>query len=270
MIRLVLVVAFLPLGEASSQTVAAQQAPSGSAAGGRVVLRLSAQTNRANVCTPVWVTATLRSEEEKALTVVQQRTVPAVVLTVTGPDGAPVPRTRYGEALQTMRTETSQSFKQILPGESVEEYILLNQAFDLSLTDGIHTSPAGNMLLGERMARSALGAVYGKPIDYLAPDLRSARKIDNGAGIELTFHPVTNRMESIDPTANCFRVDDASGRVEIDGVAYRGDASVRLVLKRQLAGRAVVHGGYGFCPQMVPVDVVRLMPMLGFYGVEVT
>ena len=134
LIRLVLVVAFLPLGEASSQTVAAQQAPSGSAAGGRVVLRLSAQTNRANVCTPVWVTATLRSEEEKALTVVQQRTVPAVVLTVTGPDGAPVPRTRYGEALQTMRTETSQSFKQILPGESVEEYILLNQAFDLSLT----------------------------------------------------------------------------------------------------------------------------------------
>ena len=49
-------------------------------------------------------------------------------------------------------------------------------ALDLPLSDQIHISPAGNMLLGERLAQAALGLVYGQPVAWQAPDLAAARR----------------------------------------------------------------------------------------------
>ena len=143
-------------------------------------------------------------------------------------------------------------------------------ASDLPLADGIHTSAAGNMLLGERMARAALGAIYGLRIDHLAPDLQSARAINDRTGIELRFKPVTSRMECIDPQAQeTFRVEDDEGDVPITAVAYTGDERVTLTLGRAVAGSAFVHGGFGANPRLVPMDVERFLPMLSFYGVPV-
>jgi len=141
--------------------------------------------------------------------------------------------------------------------------------FDLPLADGIHTSAAGNLLLGERMAQAALGAFYGRPADYLAPDLRSATRTRDALGIELAFDNVRSRMECNDPQAIAFRVEDSTGEVTIEKVSYRGDNRVALVLRRPLAGQAVVHGGYGANPPLVPMDVERFLPMLGFYRVRV-
>jgi len=142
-------------------------------------------------------------------------------------------------------------------------------ALDLPLSDLIHTSPAGNMLLGERMARAALGMVYGRLIHYAAPDVRSARLLADGARIELIFDQVTDRMDSIERGSNCFVVEDDAGQVPIDQIEYPMDATIQLVLARSLVGRAVVHGGYGCNPPIAPVDMNRLMPMLGFYGLPV-
>ena len=136
-------------------------------------------------------------------------------------------------------------------------------SLDLPLTDGVHTAPGGNLLLAERLARSALGAVYGRPIDHLAPDLQSARLVA-GRRLELSFANVTSRMECIDPTANCFRVADERGDVPIQGVAYPGDATVALALGREPTGRALVHGAWGADPAAAPIDVERILPMLGF------
>jgi sialate O-acetylesterase len=142
-------------------------------------------------------------------------------------------------------------------------------AFDLPLADGIHTSAAGNLLLGERMARAALGETYGRPINCLAPSLTSAKSLDGGAAVELAFGPVTSRIECIDPTANAFRVEDDEGVVPIASVTYWGNNRVRLVLGRPLHGSAFVHGGYGANPPLVPMDVERFLPILGFYGAKV-
>ncbi len=141
-------------------------------------------------------------------------------------------------------------------------------ALDLSLSDGVHTSPAGNILLGERMARSALGAFYGKPIDYLAPDIQSAEAAAGRKTVELLFAPVTSRMDIIDLTGNPFRVEDEAGIVPIEKMVYAGN-KVLLVLKRALSGRTVVHGGFGANPAAVPMDMERFIPMLGFYNVPV-
>lgn len=141
-------------------------------------------------------------------------------------------------------------------------------ALDLSLSDLIHISPAGNLLLGERLARAALGMVYGKPIHYLAPELQSARR-KGGQTIELSFAPVTSRMDTIDTTSHSFRVEDDQGQAPIAEVLFSQDARVQLKLARPLAGKAVVHGGWGADPATVPADMERFVPMLGFYGVEV-
>ena len=141
--------------------------------------------------------------------------------------------------------------------------------FDLPLSDGIHTSAAGNMLLAERLAHAALAAVYGQGQDYRAPDLQTATAAADGRAVTLRFADVTSRMDNIDPTAQPFRVQDAEGVVPVTGVSYPGGPEVRLALGRALSGAAVVHGGFGLAPASVPMDMERFMPMLGFHAVPV-
>jgi len=140
---------------------------------------------------------------------------------------------------------------------------------DLPLSDLIHTSPGGNMLLAARLAQAALGGVYGRPVEYRAPDLQVAQRAKRGRMVELAFAPVTSRMDCMDITANCFCVEDEQGDVPVAQVIYLGDEKVRLRLERALVGKAVVHGAYGISPAMAPMDMERFVPMLGFYGAEI-
>lgn len=142
-------------------------------------------------------------------------------------------------------------------------------AFDLPLSDAIHTSSHGNLLLGARLAQAALGFVHGRPVDWRAPEVTVARRNPAGSEIELHFAPVTSRMDSLAPAAACFVVEDADGSVPIDKIGFPGDARVVLTLARSMGGNAVVHGGYGANPATVPMDMERVLPMLGFHGLPV-
>lgn len=159
--------------------------------------------------------------------------------------------------------EAQRQAARTLPGVSVVP------AFDLPLSDGIHTSAAGNLLLAERLAHAALGAVYGRAVDYQPPDLQAAVAAPDGQTITLTFAPVASRMDNVDPTANAFQVEDAAGVVPVTAVSYPGGAAVQLSLGRPLSGAAVVHGGYGLASASVPMDVERFIPMLGFHAAPV-
>lgn len=158
------------------------------------------------------------------------------------------------DRLWSIVRETQRRVPQRLPG------VLVVPSLDLPLGDVIHTGCAGNLLLGERLARVALGGE--RP-----PDMQSARRTDTG--IELRFAPVTSRIDNIDPTAKPFRVEDAEGEVPIRQVVYPKNDTVQLVLERPLAGNAVVHAGYGANPPMMPMDMERQLPVLAFYGVAV-
>ena len=147
--------------------------------------------------------------------------------------------------------------------------VMVVPALDLPLSDLIHISPAGNMLLGERMARAALGAVHGRTASYLAPDVQSAVREAQGTRVRLQFANVTSRIDTIDLTGHGFVVEDAQGQTPIIDVTYPGDATVVLVLARALCDVAKVHGAYGFNPPTTPVDMDRVLPMLGFHGVPV-
>jgi sialate O-acetylesterase len=142
-------------------------------------------------------------------------------------------------------------------------------ALDLPLSDGIHISPAGNLLLADRMARVAEQTVYGMQVDGKAPEISAADRVDDGLSVRLIFTNVTSRMDTIDPTAVCFTVEDKNGDVEVETVTYPGDASIVLKLGRALIGNTVVHGAFGIDPPIAPCDMERFIPMLGFYGIKV-
>ncbi|MEI6809258.1 MAG: sialate O-acetylesterase [bacterium] len=142
--------------------------------------------------------------------------------------------------------------------------------FDLPMTDGIHIAPFGNMLLAQRAAQSTLATVYGLKLHHLAPEPATARAMKEGTTIEIEFENVVGRMDCIDPLAIPFLVEDENGVVEIKRVEYTSSAMIRLQLGRPLSGPASVHGGYGYNPPPVPMDMDRAMPMLGFYGMPVS
>jgi len=78
------------------------------------------------------------------------------------------------------------------------------------LSDQIHTSPAGNLVLAERLAQAVLGSVHGRPVPYLAPDVSSAQRTGDRS-IVVSFANVVSRIDTIDLTAQPFVVEDADG-----------------------------------------------------------
>ncbi|MCE5325564.1 MAG: sialate O-acetylesterase [Planctomycetaceae bacterium] len=142
---------------------------------------------------------------------------------------------------------------------------------DQPLSDGIHNSAHGNLLMAQRAAATALGAVYGKAIAWQAPEPATARKAQAGKAIDIRFANVTGQLTTVDGRASIkpFVVEDAQGNVPVEGVAYIKRDTIRLKLGRKLADKAVVHGGFGMNPPTVPHDQPRMLPILAFYGLKV-
>ncbi|MFB9275354.1 sialate O-acetylesterase [Cohnella cellulosilytica] len=143
-------------------------------------------------------------------------------------------------------------------------------AVDCPLSDEIHNSPAGNLLIGERMARAVLATVYGRNVHYRAPEIADAR-YDAGSAteapfVEAVYEHVGGHLISIGPNQPVFTIEDELGRAEIENWSIAGGSVVRIGLKRPLRGQAYLHGGYEKNPAVYyPVDSVTYMPPLAFY-----
>jgi sialate O-acetylesterase len=159
--------------------------------------------------------------------------------------------------------------------------ICVTPALDLPLDDTIHIGTAGNLTLGARLARCALGAVYAAgagtgmagmpakpagPVEWKAPDLIESA-MESGQVVRLRFAPVLSRLESHDPKAIPFRVEDADGFVPIEKILYFHRDSVKLFLAKAPRGSVRVSCGYGENPDALPMDVERQMPVLAFHGI---
>jgi hypothetical protein len=142
-------------------------------------------------------------------------------------------------------------------------------ALNLPLSDLIHNSPAGNMLLADYLAHAALGGVYGKNISFRAPEILSATANSEKTYVILSFENVTTQIFTVDVTAIPFRIVDEDGIVPISNVEYPRDHTIRIHTERALAGKAFVDGAWGANPPIVPMDNERFLPMLGFSGVQI-
>ncbi|MCD9024933.1 sialate O-acetylesterase [Cohnella silvisoli] len=148
-------------------------------------------------------------------------------------------------------------------------HVTLIPAIDCSLSDEIHNSPAGNLLIGERMARAALATVYGKEIHYNAPEISEARIVTDEAGkqtLEVVYDHVGGYLLSIGPNQPVFTLEDEEGSVQVLEWSISGKNTIRVTPERPLKGQAYVNGGYERNPAAYfPLDSLTYMPPLAFY-----
>jgi hypothetical protein len=139
-------------------------------------------------------------------------------------------------------------------------------AIDLPLSDLIHTSPSGNLILGQRFANAALGMVYKKDINYLFPEIKSSNLKENGKSVILKFENVRYRLNSDLPFCDNFVVEDKDGVAAIEKAEFISNSEIALTLKRKIFGEAYIHYGYGLNPTTNIYEVITNKPLLCFYG----
>lgn len=142
-------------------------------------------------------------------------------------------------------------------------------ASDCAMYDLIHNSAAANMMLGERLAKLALSALYGRGPDGSAPDIVGAERDAEGR-VELRFRNVHNRLQLFELSADAvpFTIEDEAGNNPIAEWTAAGNRVV-LTPSRAISGVCRIHGVWEMNPPgPSPADWGR-MPILSFYGVAV-
>ncbi|SFS63331.1 sialate O-acetylesterase [Paenibacillus sp. BC26] len=147
-------------------------------------------------------------------------------------------------------------------------------ALDCPLSDGIHNSPAGNMIIGERMGKQALAEVYkSAALHAKAPCLVTAALIDkhDKPRIRLQFANVAGYLHAIGPVSNVFAAEDESGEININSWQITARDEITLHLDRRAEGETVVHAAYEMNPSsFLPLDSGTYMPILAFYRQKVS
>lgn len=141
---------------------------------------------------------------------------------------------------------------------------------DIPLSDPIHNSAQGNLLLGERIARLALSEVYHRSPSYTSASLKRAfrRSADT---IGLAFDGLMDVLEGFTDDMNKlgFRVLDKAGPVGISG-CYFGTDEIYIKLEREPEGICTI--GCGNTKEImgaIPIDLRTYMPILCFSDVVV-
>jgi Domain of unknown function (DUF303). len=150
--------------------------------------------------------------------------------------------------------------------------VFIIPATDSTLSDASHNSSASNMVLGERLARVALKNIYDRKVICEAPDLVNAEKLGDDMVI-LAFSNVVDRIYLYEITVDQlpFIIEDEMGAVNIKNYEQKYADSILITMDRKLIGKCQVHGASEKNPRgIIPVDFASHLPILSFYGVEIT
>lgn len=140
-------------------------------------------------------------------------------------------------------------------------------ANDVSLYDFIHNSSEGNLIVGERCARCALAELYGKPVDWRAPEPVQVVQTTPDT-LRVTFDCIRNWLNPYDVPAESLPLDAEDGAGLVHPIRYEtGRDCLTLVFPRALTGEVRLHGAWRMnTGGLIPNDCMR-MPMLSFYSV---
>jgi sialate O-acetylesterase len=151
-------------------------------------------------------------------------------------------------------------------------HVYVIPALDCPLSDNIHNSSAGNLLIGERMANSALAFAYEKRPSFRAPEIHSAKVYRNGSSsvVRLEFDHVQGYLTPIGSLADVFSVEDEEGFVPISAATAVSRNGIELALARIPGEKAFLHAAYETNPTpFLPLDTGTYMPILAFYNYSI-
>lgn len=173
--------------------------------------------------------------------------------------GDPAASLRWAELRERQRAAAYQ-----IPG------VALVVTLDAGLSDGIHNSADGNLVVGERAARAALGMVYGHPVLWRAPDIADARlDPNNRAVVWLRFANVADTLWQATHEITGFAVADEQGGVAVRKAVLRAPDGLRLELVRPLGADPKISHAAGHNPPVCLRDRDG-RPVVGFHRVAIT
>lgn len=181
------------------------------------------------------------------------------------------PGDQAGDARWTTVREAQRQAAHIYAG------VVVVPALDLPLSDAIHISAAGNMVLGERAAKAVLGAFYGIGSGFRPPEPISAIKtclgLTMGSRVLVCFDHVPERLYGFEvpPDLSPFLVEQADGTLLTPcAVSYSEKDEVELSFPCDIGSGCHLHGAYGQnAYPVLPIDVSTRLPMLSFCGFPV-
>jgi hypothetical protein len=143
-------------------------------------------------------------------------------------------------------------------------------SIDATLSDNIHNSSAGNIVIGERLARTALEKIYKKNNYAGSPDIRRIVKVGERK-VLLEFEGVRGSLYTFDlpPERLPIEVTDKCGTNNILEYSIKGNKII-VDLERNIAGRGEVNCCHEANPTTTPpIDLEGHIPILSFYKVKI-
>jgi hypothetical protein len=150
------------------------------------------------------------------------------------------------------------------------QHVALVSAVDLPLSDLIHISPAGNLILGQRLAAAALEMKDGKDRAARFPEIVSAQFDPDRKGVILEFWPVRFRLLSDYSVVKEFVVEDEQGSMNVVASEFIRKDRIWLKLDREPGAKAVVHGQSGTSPLTHIYEVETNRPLLAFHSFPIS
>ncbi len=141
-------------------------------------------------------------------------------------------------------------------------HVAVIPTLDAGLSDGIHNSAQGNVIIGQRAARAALGMVYGKTAPWKAPDFRDAWFVDNERNkIMVEFAHVSGEIKPIATEISSLAFADASGGAPLRKVQLVRPNKLMATLNRELGESPTVSFCASHNPPLALLDNNNCPPL---------
>ena len=157
---------------------------------------------------------------------------------------------------------------QVRAAAAIEEMTLV-PSMGVLFSDGIHHSAEGGHLLGERVARQTLFAVYGRGMDCTPPALTSAVRLTDTT-VLLSFSHVVNGLQlfGLDAARIPLFFEDEKGPNAVASFSGGYD-NITVTLTRPMETHPVVSLHYGHDLPYVIRDLGRQLPVLSVYQMPI-
>ena len=133
--------------------------------------------------------------------------------------------------------------------------VFLIPTIDVPMSDAIHNSASGNVMIGERFANAALRHVYGMPTMSEFPNIETIACVDDErTQVELSFRNVSGEWMGLSAEMADFRVEDDRGEAHIEDVSAGPNGALVLHLSRSVSRDAIVSGLFGANPSLSARD----------------